>query len=673
MVRSVGNLKYYEWGFLFRWQESKTAMMGTGCGKKNCGFVVLTRNHKEKEYSSPPRQTDIIVGEMILCTATLFAPNIEEKWAVLIQIFGDGHSWPATEVKCWDPAFPMSRFSQPMPSYLANGRNLGILDKQGNGCVSEELIFSQEQPINHNPPIIGQHRDSDDMAPNMDSRVCDSLFNKWVRDCVMMPEGLRYEGKLLNCYFGHKNQTINEIATRDSDDTAPHYAFQHGSFFVGQKKKCEVELSSGDLRPASIDFILLRLSLLPFAFLFLFFFPKENKGKFHQDATCNGFTLHIRGNLAVSTPVLPILALTVCTTIRGKAWKPAFATELLLLRGIFIPVHLSHDVLTCFLVATILVPIVATPRGSKRGSSMGKYMRKGKGTTGEVAVMEVPQGSMGVRTRARTRTLALQRHCKVSPAKSSKICIEPLQTTSYLQLRSRRLEKVSVCCPQEPKSLEKPSLDCSISEGKNLREKHEEELKFTVSEELKSKSQQSISAGHRSIRRARRVPSEAGYSGTNSTSFSQGCSKVKSGRTQRKEVKRATHIETQDIIPQTSTRVQAGQSQGFQDETPVEASFGENVIDHEGRDRHIRETTPCNLTGDGETLESPGSTTRPSRRSSGRRRIQNEGRRNAPTSREMEEFFSGAEQQQQRTFIERYNYDPVNDLPLSGRYEWLRL
>jgi hypothetical protein len=34
-----------------------------------------------------------------------------------------------------------------------------------------------------------------------------------------------------------------------------------------------------------------------------------------------------------------------------------------------------------------------------RGSKMGKYMRKGKGV-GEVAVMVVAQGSLGVRTRA---------------------------------------------------------------------------------------------------------------------------------------------------------------------------------------------------------------------------------------------------------------------------------
>jgi len=47
--------------------------------------------------------------------------------------------------------------------------------------------------------------------------------------------------------------------------------------------------------------------------------------------------------------------------------------------------------------------------------------------------------------------------------------------------------------------------------------------------------------------------------------------------------------------------------------------------------------------------------------------------RNIPTTHEMEEFFALAEQQQQRLFTEKYNFDVVNDLPLSGRYEWVRV
>ncbi|PWA79457.1 Cyclin-dependent kinase inhibitor [Artemisia annua] len=65
---------------------------------------------------------------------------------------------------------------------------------------------------------------------------------------------------------------------------------------------------------------------------------------------------------------------------------------------------------------------------------MGKYMRKSKLTTGDViAVIDLPQSTLGVRTRA--KTLALQK-LQTTPERRS----EP----SYLQLRSRRLEKPPV-------------------------------------------------------------------------------------------------------------------------------------------------------------------------------------------------------------------------------------
>ena len=73
---------------------------------------------------------------------------------------------------------------------------------------------------------------------------------------------------------------------------------------------------------------------------------------------------------------------------------------------------------------------------------MGKYMKKTK-AGGEVALMEVGnQSSLGVRTRA--RTLALQRLQKPSDASP-----DPPSPSSYLQLRSRRLEKPAAdSCPK---------------------------------------------------------------------------------------------------------------------------------------------------------------------------------------------------------------------------------
>ncbi|XP_021832664.1 cyclin-dependent kinase inhibitor 7-like isoform X1 [Prunus avium] len=45
----------------------------------------------------------------------------------------------------------------------------------------------------------------------------------------------------------------------------------------------------------------------------------------------------------------------------------------------------------------------------------------------------------------------------------------------------------------------------------------------------------------------------------------------------------------------------------------------------------------------------------------------------APPSDEIEEFFAMAEKYEQKRFAEKYNYDIVKDVPLEGRYQWVRL
>ncbi|XP_028789597.1 cyclin-dependent kinase inhibitor 7-like [Neltuma alba] len=40
---------------------------------------------------------------------------------------------------------------------------------------------------------------------------------------------------------------------------------------------------------------------------------------------------------------------------------------------------------------------------------------------------------------------------------------------------------------------------------------------------------------------------------------------------------------------------------------------------------------------------------------------------------EIEEFFAMAEKYEQKRFAEKYNYDIVKDMPLQGKYEWVRL
>lgn len=91
---------------------------------------------------------------------------------------------------------------------------------------------------------------------------------------------------------------------------------------------------------------------------------------------------------------------------------------------------------------------------------MGKYMRKAK-AAGEVAVMEVAQSSLGVRTRA--KTLALQR-LQQSPAPAP-----ATSSGSYLQLRSRRLEKPPIVTPsnEHKRQRQGPKLGCVQSTKAN--------------------------------------------------------------------------------------------------------------------------------------------------------------------------------------------------------------
>lgn len=242
---------------------------------------------------------------------------------------------------------------------------------------------------------------------------------------------------------------------------------------------------------------------------------------------------------------------------------------------------------------------------------MGKYMKKSK-ITGDVLVMEVSQSSMGVRTRA--KTLALQRLQKTTPPPPpSPTPLNP-DTTTYLQLRSRRLEKSP---PPSPTDTTKKPSPQQQNPNSNCR----------ASSRLRLSSTNSVSVG----------------------SVSLGCSNMgdKNYVCEKEE-------ETYDF-----------------NDLGIEASFGENNLEFEGRGRSTRESTPCSFIRDCDILGTPGSATRPTSSTATNRRVQCDLQRNIPTTWEMEEFFACAEQQQQRLFMEKYNFDVVNDIPLPGRYEWV--
>lgn len=75
-------------------------------------------------------------------------------------------------------------------------------------------------------------------------------------------------------------------------------------------------------------------------------------------------------------------------------------------------------------------------------------------------------------------------------------------------------------------------------------------------------------------------------------------------------------------------------------------------------DRGTRESTPCSLIRQPESIRTPGSTTRPSTaRPTGSmegRGVQNSTQRQIPTAHEMDQFFARVEEEQIRQFVEKY-------------------
>ncbi|KAL6907438.1 hypothetical protein ACP4OV_002477 [Aristida adscensionis] len=106
-----------------------------------------------------------------------------------------------------------------------------------------------------------------------------------------------------------------------------------------------------------------------------------------------------------------------------------------------------------------------------------------------------------------------------------------------------------------------------------------------------------------------------------------------------------------------------------------EVSFGENGLGFDAVERSTRETTPYSLIRSSETISTPGSTnkSKTSNSTASHRTVEASGCRFIPRSLEMEEFFAAAERQLQHKFREKYNFCPVNDCPLPGRYEWTAL
>ncbi|KAB2014352.1 hypothetical protein ES319_D09G218700v1 [Gossypium barbadense] len=256
---------------------------------------------------------------------------------------------------------------------------------------------------------------------------------------------------------------------------------------------------------------------------------------------------------------------------------------------------------------------------------MGKYIRKAR-TAGEVAVMELSQASLGVRTRA--KTLALQRLQQSSTSSPPTVVSSPATGDgSFLQLRSRRFEKPPLVVHHH------------------------------------------VSKRHKQQQQGSKKDSCVQNPNPNSYSRVRPCGGSNSEKKKGEDIVQEDNG-NDNIINYSNLNNNHNESNDFDG---VEASFGENILDMEARERGTRESTPCSLIRDLESIRTPGSATRPPNSADTNQRVQNSTRRYTPTSHEMDEFFSLTEEDQQRQFIEKYNFDPVKDKPLPGRYQWEKM
>ncbi|KAM7488757.1 hypothetical protein LguiB_026241 [Lonicera macranthoides] len=239
---------------------------------------------------------------------------------------------------------------------------------------------------------------------------------------------------------------------------------------------------------------------------------------------------------------------------------------------------------------------------------MGKYMRKSKKSVaeglGSSQISNSSSSSLGVRTRA--RTLALR------------AAGEEDSGGSYLQLRSRRLEKSLVIGGGRRQRKKGSGVNVNPSSGPNL------EGNLSPNLELEK----------------------------------EGC------------------LDTEKVVEKKNGGDDEGGDLGIE-----QASFAENVLEIEGLlqlvitsyDGASRETTPCSLIPNANNVQTPGSSTRRASSLEANMVARNPMLQQIPTTREMDMLFASAEKEQQEEFMKKYNYDPVKDKPLPGRYEWVKI
>ncbi|KAG7577822.1 Cyclin-dependent kinase inhibitor [Arabidopsis thaliana x Arabidopsis arenosa] len=131
----------------------------------------------------------------------------------------------------------------------------------------------------------------------------------------------------------------------------------------------------------------------------------------------------------------------------------------------------------------------------------------------------------------------------------------------------------------------------------------------------------------------------AGEENDQSSSISSGCFTSESKRIAKNSSSFGVDLETHEI--KTETETETFINNNFRKETsPVSEGLGETTTEMESSSATERKQPKVSKT---------------------------------PTPTEIEDFFSELENDSKKRFIEKYNFDIVNDEPLEGRYKWDRL
>ncbi|KAJ3689429.1 hypothetical protein LUZ61_018593 [Rhynchospora tenuis] len=111
---------------------------------------------------------------------------------------------------------------------------------------------------------------------------------------------------------------------------------------------------------------------------------------------------------------------------------------------------------------------------------------------------------------------------------------------------------------------------------------------------------------------------------------------------------------------------------GQENNEKLEGPFGDNETASEP-ERGARESTPCSLIRDSNKLLTPSSSNICSAKSATHQTCGPTSQRVVPSEREINDLFGKPEELQQKNFTEKYNFDPVTEQPLPGRFEWEKL